>query len=164
MRVPARLQGEFLIHRQKVHQDTRRALETVSPRSVVVGKPRVLIVDDNLIVQTFVKFQLEALGCEVFVASDAETALKLYHPSLHLVILDLDLPDKPGFSIANYIRVREMSTDHHMPIIGHTSHVDEDVEYRCFTVGMNNVIEKLKTDQECYDLLRVWLPEFMQVN
>lgn len=164
MRVSAKMKGEFLIHRQKVRKSTKNAQKATSPRSVVVGKPRILVVDDNLVVQTFIKFQLESLGCEVLVASDANTALKLYHPSLHLVLLDLDLPDLPGFNIANYIRVHEMGTDHHMPIIGHTSYVDEDVEFRCFTVGMNNVVEKLKSNEECLSLLKVWLPEFIEVN
>ena len=54
---------------------------------------RILVIDDNLIVQRAVHFALRDRGYEVLMASDVATAMKaIRHGKLDLVLLDLSFP------------------------------------------------------------------------
>lgn len=164
MKTTQRWKAEFIMHKAQVHQIVRECIELRAKQGAVVEKPSILVLDDNKLVQVFLKNQLELLGCEVIQANNAMEAFQLYQPHLHLVLIDLDLPDLPGVTVANWIRRQEMGTDQHIPLIGHTSLLTEETEYRCFVAGMDTAIEKLQNQQECQSLLKVWLPEFMKVN
>lgn len=164
MNTTNRWKAEFLVHRMLVRIKEREILTNQIKSRVITGSPRVLVVEDNRVVQSFITYQFQSLGCDVIVAGNAQTAMELYQPNFHLVLIDLDLPDLPGVTVANWIRRQEMGTDYHLPLIGHTSVVTEETEYRCFVAGMDTTIEKLQNQEECQALLKVWLPQFMQIN
>lgn len=71
------------------------------------SRPRLLVVDDNLQSLKLLRFLLNDQGYEVLVASDAETALKLVDDTtnpVHLVILDVMMPNVDGFDLCGQIR------------------------------------------------------------
>jgi DNA-binding NarL/FixJ family response regulator len=71
---------------------------------------KVLLVDDHALFREGVRLVLERLGeeFEVLEAGDCATAFELAEqtPDLGLVLLDLALPDKPGFEALSVMRER----------------------------------------------------------
>lgn len=65
---------------------------------------RVLIVEDDRLLNDGIAFALQQDGYEVFQAYNGEECKKLLYSRPHLIILDINLPDNIGFDLCNYIR------------------------------------------------------------
>ncbi len=66
----------------------------------------ILVVDDNCAIRTLVKAFLEIEGYTVFIAGDAEAAIKLYqdHQSaVALLLTDVVMPNMNGLELADHI-------------------------------------------------------------
>jgi two-component system cell cycle sensor histidine kinase/response regulator CckA len=66
------------------------------------GKRRVLLVDDDELIQELMVTMLEILGYDPVLASDGPTALKLYGTQpgeIELVILDMQMPGMDGLEV-----------------------------------------------------------------
>lgn len=66
--------------------------------------PRILIVEDDLEIRSFVRRYLEEDGYEVLAAADGENAIKLEAQGVDLAVLDLMLPGMNGLDIIRHIR------------------------------------------------------------
>lgn len=73
-----------------------------------IAKPKILVVEDEPHLAFSLKFNLEAEGYDVEVASTGRLALEKFaaHPDLSLVILDVMLPELNGFEVAKVIRAK----------------------------------------------------------
>jgi CheY-like chemotaxis protein len=70
---------------------------------------RVLVVEDDPIIQKIHRKYLEKLGYTVDVASNGQEALSLYKPAYYeMVFLDGGLPDTTGFDLAKIMRKQEI--------------------------------------------------------
>lgn len=79
-------------------------------------KKKILVVDDELDVQSIISFRLEINGYEVSVASDGQEGLdKIKTEKPNLVLLDLMLPKINGFEICRMIKFDDKFKD--LPII-----------------------------------------------
>ncbi len=66
---------------------------------------RILLVDDDKLIQASIAKNLNLYGYEVIVASDGKSALEQYRKeSPDVVLLDINLPDVGGFSVLKAIR------------------------------------------------------------
>jgi DNA-binding response OmpR family regulator len=73
----------------------------------VGSKPRLLVVDDNLQSLKLLRFLLTDQGYDVIVASEADTAHRLLEDTtnpIHLVLLDVMMPNVDGFDFCNQVR------------------------------------------------------------
>ncbi len=71
------------------------------------AKARILVVDDNLQSLKMLRFLLDDEGYEALVAANAETARDLLESGsnpIHLVILDVMMPNMGGFDLCSLIR------------------------------------------------------------
>ncbi|WP_448108573.1 response regulator [Pseudomonas azerbaijanoccidentalis] len=94
----------------------------------------VLVAEDNLINQSILKEQLEALGCNVLLAGNGLQALKLWEQERFDVVLsDVNMPVLSGYELARAIR----ESDSELPIIGITANAMRDEGERCLAAGMN---------------------------
>ncbi len=67
--------------------------------------PRVLIVDDSKMIREMGREALGAVGLEIVEAADGNAALREYSRSQpDLVILDVNMPKRDGFSVCEQIR------------------------------------------------------------
>jgi DNA-binding response OmpR family regulator len=73
-----------------------------------VSDARILVVDDDQVIQQLLKVNLELEGYAVAVASDGQEALDLYGGfQPHLVLLDIMMPKLDGWEVARQLRDRE---------------------------------------------------------
>jgi two-component system, OmpR family, aerobic respiration control sensor histidine kinase ArcB len=116
--------------------------------------PKILLVEDNPVVQRAVKNLLETLKCGVDTADDGAQALEKAQKNYYdLIIFDLGLPDQPGFEVA--LAIRQWQVLHHQQsiLVALSAHVDEQCTHRCFAAGMVRVLSKPLTAPQAQALL-----------
>ncbi len=100
---------------------------------------KVLYVEDELFLGKIVKESLESRGFDVIMETDGAKATELYKKSKpDICVLDVMLPNKDGFTIAD--EIRELSED--IPIIFLTAKTQTQDVVKGFTLGGNDYIRK----------------------
>ena len=95
---------------------------------------RILVVEDDPLIQDVVKMFLMHSGFEVVTANDGVSALLLTHQAPpDLMLLDMGLPKLDGWQVAR--RLRASSTTRHIPIIALTAFAMEDDQRRAIGAG-----------------------------
>lgn len=101
-------------------------------------KKTILIVEDEDILREIVKDYLLDEGYEVLEAIDGNEALELFQEhDVHLMILDIMLPELDGWSVCK--RIRKSSN---VPIIMLTARSDEDDTLLGFELGADDYVTK----------------------
>jgi len=99
---------------------------------------KILVVEDDSIVSTTLKRQLEVQGYEVFQAFNGSIAMrKILSSSPDCILLDIGLPEKNGYEVCKEIR-----SFYEGGIIFLTSHDDAQVEISCFELGADDFVSK----------------------
>ena len=102
---------------------------------------RILVVDDDKQIARLVRAYLEQAGYQALVAYDGETAWRsITHDRPDLVLLDLMLPDRDGWSIT-----RDMRADKslgHIPVIMLTARVEDTDKIVGLELGADDYIAK----------------------
>ncbi|KPD05550.1 PhoB family transcriptional regulator [Aneurinibacillus migulanus] len=98
----------------------------------------ILIVEDEHILREIIKDYLLNEGYEVLEAGDGKKALALFEQhKVHLIILDIMLPELDGWSVCQ--RIRKVSN---VPIIMLTARADEDDTLLGFELGADDYVTK----------------------
>ncbi|MFS0553807.1 response regulator transcription factor [Brevibacillus sp. 179-C9.3 HS] len=98
----------------------------------------ILIVEDEPILREIMKDYFVNEGYEVLEASNGNEALSTFQSSeVHLIILDIMLPELDGWSVCQ--RIRKSSN---VPIIMLTARVDEDDTIFGFELGADDYVTK----------------------
>src|SRR5699024_8246279 len=102
-------------------------------------KTTILLAEDELALGRIVKESLETRDFEVLWAKDGQEALKVYkNNSPELLVLDVMMPKKDGFSVATEIRQSNSS----VPIIFLTSKSQTKDVVEGFEKGGNDYLKK----------------------
>lgn len=102
---------------------------------------KVLVVEDDPDIVELITHYLEGEGLEVATVSDGQEALdRLTTETVHLVILDLQLPGRDGLSVC--ARLRETPGTRALPIIMLTARGDETDRVVGLEVGADDYIVK----------------------
>ncbi len=104
-----------------------------------MSKTKVFYVEDETFLAKIVKESLESRGFEVFMETDGNNALEAFtkhHPDV--CVLDVMLPNKDGFIIADEIR----GFDEEVPIIFLTAKTQTADVVKGFKMGGNDYIRK----------------------
>ena len=137
-----------------VEQETLNEVATL----VVKLNSKVLVVEDNLVLQKLTMKQLETLGIDVQAASDGVTALALTESQkFDLILMDVHLPGVDGYRVALAIRNREAGTDRHVPIVAMTAAASADDRDGCLRAGMDDFLRKPVRMQDILQVMRRWL-------
>lgn len=100
---------------------------------------KVFYVEDELFLGKIVKESLESRGFEVVMESDGAKAIELFkRNSPDICILDVMLPNKDGFAIADEIR----QLNEEVPIIFLTAKTQTEDVVKGFSLGGNDYIRK----------------------
>jgi len=110
---------------------------------------KILLVEDNQVVQRIQSSLLNSFGCKIDIAETGEQALELYAPDKYdLIFMDIGLPDIAGDVVAKLIRKLEQSSSTPTPIIALTAHVSENAALAHVSCGINDTLQKpLSRDQ-----------------
>jgi DNA-binding response OmpR family regulator len=104
-----------------------------------MSKTKVFYVEDEEFLARIVKESLESRGFEVIMESDGAKAIDLFKKSQpDICVLDIMLPNKDGFAIAD--EIREMKED--IPIIFLTAKTQTEDVVKGFTLGGNDYVRK----------------------
>jgi CheY-like chemotaxis protein len=125
-------------------------------------KPRVLLVEDNPLIQKFEIALLKEMNCIVIVAGTGQEALDAFHSYYDLIFLDIDLPDMSGLAVATALRHQKIGA-HKIPIIALTAQ-ETDITFSCLAAGMNEVIAKPLTLKSLKAVLGRYLPHFSPLS
>jgi CheY-like chemotaxis protein len=107
------------------------------------GRLRILMAEDNRVNQLLAVRLIEKKGHTVAVAENGREALSMIgHERFDLVLLDVQMPEMDGFSVARIIREREQDTGEHLPLIALTANSMSGDRERCLTAGMDDYISK----------------------
>lgn len=119
---------------------------------------KILLVEDDPIVQKIHKKILEKTGCVVELAVTGQQALKkVLHENYKIIFMDIGLPDIKGFDVAKKIRqLKNKDKYNRVSIIGLTGYGDEENKSRCFEAGMDDVAIKPVKFDEIKRLVSVW--------
>ena len=116
------------------------------------SKPRVLIVEDEVLVRMFAVDALEDEGFKVIesaTASEAVAKLTQLEGALAAVIIDLGLPDRPGDQLANELRA--MRGD--LPILIASGRSERELKERFQLDGRVGIVVKPFTGPMLLDAL-----------
>jgi DNA-binding response OmpR family regulator len=102
---------------------------------------RILIVEDEQHISDGLRFNLEAEGHEAVVAADGEQALDLLlkeHRAFDVIVLDVMLPGKDGFTVAAELRAAEQF----LPILMLTARGRPEDVLKGFEAGADDYLPK----------------------
>ena len=102
---------------------------------------RVLIVEDEAHIATGLQFNLQAEGHSASIAGDGETALDLLmtkHEEFDALVLDIMLPGKDGFEVANQLRAAR----NFIPILMLTARARPEDVLKGFASGADDYVAK----------------------
>ena len=104
-----------------------------------MSKTKVFYVEDELFLAKIVKESLETRGFEVIMESDGGKAVAAFKKSgADICVLDVMLPNKDGFEIADEIR----GLNEEIPIIFLTAKTQTEDVVKGFTIGGNDYVRK----------------------
>ena len=104
-----------------------------------MSKTKVFYVEDELFLGKIVKESLESRGFEVVMEADGGRATDIFKKSKpDICILDIMLPNKDGFAIADEIR----ELDEEVPIIFLTAKTQTEDVVKGFSLGGNDYVRK----------------------
>ena len=112
---------------------------------------KILLVEDNLMNQKVVMYNLKKLNCTITPVSNGKEALEIFkNNNYDLVLMDIMLPEMNGYEITIEIRKFEKLNEIKNPvtIIALTANTFENDKEKCFSVGMNEYLSKPFTAQQ----------------
>lgn len=132
---------------------------TEDPSCRLPGK-NILLVEDNLVNQIFIKEILEGMECEYSIVSNGQDALgALLARNYDLVLMDCMMPVMDGYEATTMIREMQKKGDMKadLPIIALTANAMKGDRERCEAVGMDDYISKPVRKKALQDMLLKWL-------
>ncbi len=104
-------------------------------------KKKILVVDDDPSVLSFLSFSLQGEGFEVLQAKDAEASLKILKTTIpDLILLDIMMPKMDGFAMCKDLRTDPRFNA--VPILFITAYADPSSLKKTTESGGQGLIEK----------------------
>ncbi len=106
---------------------------------------KILLVEDNLLNQKVVMFNLKRQNYQITAVTNGDDALReIKNNTFNLVLMDIMLPGKNGFEITRDIRnyEKEKGISNAVPIIALTANTMDNDRDKCIEAGMNGYLSK----------------------
>ncbi|ABR48230.1 PAS/PAC sensor hybrid histidine kinase [Alkaliphilus metalliredigens QYMF] len=117
----------------------------------------ILCVEDNIMNQEVMESIVTKKGYQYLAAYNAKEALDiLENKKVHLILMDIQLPDLNGFEITKSIRMAKGPMKD-VPIIAVTAYVDHKIENKCIQAGINDYMPKPLDLEKLYEMLESYL-------
>jgi two-component system sensor histidine kinase EvgS len=118
----------------------------------------ILVVEDTLANQQVLLAQMHSLGIAAVLAPDGTQAILQFEQSkFDLVLLDCDLPDMDGYSVATKLRNHEAEQQQpRCPIVAISASTGSEHEERCFAVDMDGMLGKPIQLARLKSVIEIW--------
>jgi signal transduction histidine kinase/ligand-binding sensor domain-containing protein/CheY-like chemotaxis protein/HPt (histidine-containing phosphotransfer) domain-containing protein len=124
----------------------------------------VLLVEDEPVNAAVARGYLSELGCTaVWVQNGPEAVARCATERFDLIMMDLNMPVMDGFRAAALIRQGE-GTQQRTPIIALTAHDAKNYRDSCRAAGMDDIMSKPYSLQQCAELLSQWIQRELSSN
>jgi signal transduction histidine kinase/ligand-binding sensor domain-containing protein/DNA-binding NarL/FixJ family response regulator len=134
----------------------RRAAGRGEGMTMTIGA-HVLLVEDEPVNAAVARGYLSELGCTaVWAQNGPEAIARCSTERFDLIMMDLNMPIMDGFRVAALIREGE-GAQRRTPIIALTAHEAKNYRDACRDAGMDDILSKPYSLQQCADLLRQWV-------
>ena len=130
----------------------------ISEQTPILASPRlinikVLLVEDNPDIQLLFSTYLESEGCQVSTANNGIEALeKATKETLHIILMDIQIPMIDGYSVAKKIISLGIKT----PIIALTAHHLKGERDRCIAAGCIDIFSKPISKNQLVEAVLKW--------
>ncbi|MHC8380955.1 ATP-binding protein [Pseudomonas sp. LB3P14] len=134
------------------------AVELPAEIPLVDSGPRILVVEDTLANLEVLHAQIQGLSCEALLAADGAQGLALFAANrVNLVLMDCNLPDQDGYSLACEFRDLELAHHWpHCPIIAISALTGDEHLERCFDAGMDGALSKPIRLSQLQEIIELW--------
>jgi CheY-like chemotaxis protein len=133
-------------------------LPRVAAEDARAARPKVLIVDDNVVNQKVGAFLVEKRGYGADVVGSGQEAVEaVLGRSYAAVLMDCQMPRFDGYAATALIRQRE-AAGVHTPIIALTANTGPGARERCMEAGMDDYLSKPIVAEALDQALRRWCP------
>ena len=124
------------------------------------GSGKILLAEDNPIMQRLALQQLTKLGFTVTAVSNGKEALDaLESQDYSLVLMDCQMPVLDGFETTKIIRTQEKTTGKHLPVIALTASAMQGDEDICYAAGMDDYLCKPVDRHQLRLIINKWSPQ-----
>lgn len=114
---------------------------------------QVLVVDDSQLNQQVARELLQQLGVQVTLAGSASQALNLARQqTFHLALLDLELPDQDGYSLA--AQISQLDSACQLPLVAMSAHSADECRQHCLHAGFVDFISKPVEPAQFYQVIQ----------
>lgn len=123
---------------------------------------KILLVEDNLLNQKVVTFNLRKFNYQVTAVTNGRDAINtLENNEFDLILMDLMLPGMNGYEITEAVRKmeQEREVEHPIPIVAITANTLDNDREKCFEVGMNEYLSKPFTAEQLVEKVRMFIAE-----
>lgn len=104
-------------------------------------RPRILVVDDDMMIRLLMRESLEQAGFDVMEAEDGARAIQRFGETLpEVVLMDVEMPKMDGFSAC--ATLRRLPHGQETAVILVTGHDDAETVNRAFDVGATDFLAK----------------------
>lgn len=125
-------------------------ISTVRDKSLLENSSRILLVEDNEMVQVITKTLLNDAGFQVDIAGTGAEAIGAFSVGKYgLIYMDIGLPDIDGYAVTHAIREKEkLAHAKTTPVVALTGHGAIEVQALCEKAGMQGILSKpIKREQ-----------------
>lgn len=116
-------------------------------------KPRILLVEDQILMQQVELGLLAKVGYIADVVATGEAALKQVQQTRYdIIFMDVCLPDIEGTEVTQKLRAKGITT----PIVAMTGNDDEQTRAECRQAGMNGFLPKPMNSEQFRAVIEVY--------
>ncbi|MBI5592936.1 MAG: response regulator [Deltaproteobacteria bacterium] len=127
---------------------------------------RILLVEDNHVIQDVVQEMLLCLGGQVHLVFNGQQAVDaIGNHTYDLILMDCQMPVMSGYQAARYIRMIEQNKGlKPVPIIATTANAMQGDREKCILAGMNDYLCKPFSLEQLQKIICNWTGSQLQLN
>lgn len=134
--------------------------KAVTPSRVSAHPRRILLAEDNIIMQKLALQQLTRMGFKVTAVNNGKEVLdEIKRNSYAMILMDCQMPIMDGFEATKVIRNEEKTTGNHIPIVALTASALHGDEENCYAAGMDDYLCKPVDRQRLSSIISKWCPQ-----
>ncbi|MBF0102551.1 MAG: response regulator [Desulfobacterales bacterium] len=124
---------------------------------IVLIDKTILIVDDDMRNAFALSKLLKSNGMQIIIAENGRKSLELLanHPDVHLILMDMMMPEMDGYEAMK--RIREQEAFRQLPILALTAKAMVSDRAKCIEYGASDYMSKPIDPSKLLSMLRVWL-------